>query len=80
VQSRIDNPEALATFGTQDIERKQKKTKNTTQKDFVVYLYAKCYVKMSRVMTSTECAVGGRLSSYRLTTGAIWPSLLSDKK
>lgn len=31
-------------------------------------------------MTSTECTVGGRLSSYRLTTGAVWPSLLSNKK
>ena len=47
---------------------------------FVVYFHAKCYVKMSRViMTCTECTVGGRLSSYRLTTGAVWPSLLSDK-
>ena len=73
----MDNPETLATFGTQDVER----TKDTTLKDLVVYRYAKCYVKMSRaIMTSTECTVGGRQSSYGLTTGAVWPSLLSNKK
>jgi len=30
VQSKIDNPEKLATFGTQDTRRRQAKQKHTT--------------------------------------------------